>query len=140
MDPRARKPVWCQVLFRHFATLPEHYQLAYDLSTAPRGVNRLPEGDFENPQAMLAAGWKHHAHPQSNVRTGVDWSAKAAHWGRTGLRLWAAPDDPKNRPRLIETPPGVLARFLAKRSGIALGRLAATCADPATIVQNSCPA
>jgi hypothetical protein len=54
---------------------------------------------------MLAAGWKHYTHPQAGVKTGVDWSPKAAHWGHTGLRLWAAPEDPKIKPGLIETPP-----------------------------------
>jgi hypothetical protein len=89
----------------NFATLPEHYQLAHELAAAPRSANRLPEGDCEDPQRMLAAGWKHYTHPQANVKTGVDWSPQAAHWGRTGLRLWATPEDPKNKPRLIETPP-----------------------------------
>jgi hypothetical protein len=41
---------------------------------------------------------------------------------------------------LVTLPPGVSARFLANRSGIAFGRLAATPADPATIRPNWPPA
>ena len=41
---------------------------------------------------------------------------------------------------LVTLPPGVLARFLANRSGMALGRLTTTPADPATIWPNWLPA
>jgi hypothetical protein len=94
-----------------FSTLPEHYRFANEIASAKRGANRLPEGACEDLNAMMQAGWKHYEHLQSGerrqdgVRTGVDLSPKAAHWGRSGLRLWAAPENPKNKPGLIETPP-----------------------------------
>lgn len=95
------------VFTAQFATLPEHYRFAHEVSAAPRSANRLPEGGCEDLNAMMQAGWKHFEHPQLNVnvKTGVDLSPKAAHWGRTGLRLWVAPENPKIKPSLIETPP-----------------------------------
>ncbi len=88
-----------------FITLPDHYRFAHEMSKATRGESRLPEGGCENLEAMMRSGWKHYEHKQEGVKTGVDLSPKAVHWGSTGMRLWAAPEDPKNKPSLIETSP-----------------------------------
>ena len=104
----------------HVVTLPQHYRFIHEMTSATRSPNRLPEGNFEDLAAVLRAGWKHFEHHGENespaattdaptqpaIKTGVDWSPKAAHSGHYGLRLWAAPEDPKTKLNgVIETPP-----------------------------------
>ena len=96
----------------HFATLPEHYRFAFEMTKAARGDNRLPAGDIEDLRAMMQAGWKYYEHPQTNdehsqpaIITSVELAPQAAHSGRMGLRLRAAPADPERKPALVETPP-----------------------------------
>ena len=88
-----------------FNTLPEHYRIAQELTSAARGANRLQEGGCEDLAAMLRAGWKHFLHKQTTVITSVDLSPTAAHSGRTGLLLRAGAADPKLQPAGVETPP-----------------------------------
>lgn len=88
-----------------FATLPEHYRHEREMSSAPRGPNRLAEGGFESFAAMRAAGWQYYEHAQPNIATAVHLLPQAAHGGRQGLRLRAEPRDPENKPVVVETPP-----------------------------------
>jgi hypothetical protein len=92
-------------LTANFATLPEHYRFANEMTSATHSANRLPEGNFEDLTAMLRAGWKHYQHRQRGITTAVDLSPQAAHSGRAGLLLRAVADDPENKPSLVETPP-----------------------------------
>jgi hypothetical protein len=95
----------------NFATLPEHYRFAQEMTKAPRSANRLAAGDIEDLGAMMQAGWKHFEHAQEDERrravitTSVDLSPQAAHSGRNGLRLRAVAADPEHKPALVETPP-----------------------------------
>ena len=65
----------------------------------------MPEGIFEQLDAMRQAGWAHYEHPPQHVATTVDLLQQAAHSGRGGLRLRASLVDPKGKPGLLETPP-----------------------------------
>jgi len=87
------------------ATLGEHYRFQHAIASAPRGPNRLSQGDFEDLRAMQQAGWRNYEHPQPGVTTSVELTPQAAHAGRTGLRLQVLPSDPSNQPAVLETPP-----------------------------------
>jgi hypothetical protein len=89
----------------NFATLPAHYRFQQQVSTLPRGPNRLDQGGFEDLEAMRRAGWIYYQHQQSAITTNVDLAPTAAHGGRAGLRLRAAAADPDNKPSVIETAP-----------------------------------
>ena len=88
-----------------FDTLPAHWRLLDELHASHEGPNRLPGGDCENLQAMLAAGWKHFEHLQSDLRGTVELSAANAHTGQSSLHLKVQPADPEDPPALVETPP-----------------------------------
>ncbi|MBI3839022.1 MAG: hypothetical protein HY288_13970, partial [Planctomycetia bacterium] len=89
----------------NFATLPEHYRFAHEMTTAARSANRLAAGNIEDLGAMMQAGWKYYEHPQTGLTTAVELSPQAAHSGRMGLRLRANAANPENKPALVETPP-----------------------------------
>jgi hypothetical protein len=89
----------------NFATLPEHYRFANEMASATHSANRLPEGNFEDLDAMSRAGWKHFQHRQERITTAVELSPQAAHSGRAGLLLRAVANDPENKPGVVETPP-----------------------------------
>ena len=89
----------------NFATLPEYYRFAVEMSSAARGPNLLAEGGFEDLEAMRRAGWTHLQHPPDRIKAGVELSPAAMHSGRTGLRLEASLADEKQKISAIETPP-----------------------------------
>lgn len=88
-----------------FATLPWHWRLGQRIAASRVGPNRLAASDFEDSGAMLAAGWRHFQHAPSGIQTAAELAREAAHGGQFGLRLSARPIDPKNPPRLVESPP-----------------------------------
>lgn len=92
-------------LLSNFNTLGDHYRFQHELSSAPRGPNRLSEGGFESFAAMRAAGWKYYEHAQPNIATSVHLLSEAAHGGRLGLRLRAESRDAENVPSVVETAP-----------------------------------
>lgn len=92
-------------LLTTFGTLGDHYRFQHELTSAPRGPNRLAEGGFESFAAMRAAGWKYYEHAQPNIATSVHLLPEAAHGGRLGLRLRAEARDAENRPAVVETAP-----------------------------------
>ncbi len=88
-----------------YATLPAHWRFLGRIRGAATGENRLASGDFEDLGIMLQAGWHHFQHPAPGVFSGADLSPGCAHGGRYGLRLAARPQDAKNPPTMIESPP-----------------------------------
>jgi hypothetical protein len=88
-----------------FDTLPCHWRLIDRLRGSSFGPNRLDGGDFEDINTMLRAGWRYMLQAAPTVQAAVDLKDYAAHSGRLGLRLAVFPNDPKNPPAAIESPP-----------------------------------
>ena len=88
-----------------FDTLPGHWRLLDTLHVGQAGPNRLPGGDCENLQTMLAAGWRHVEHPLNGIRSVVELSTANAHTGYNSLHLKVALSDPEETPGLVETAP-----------------------------------
>jgi len=110
-----------------FETLPLHNRLLQRIRTS-RGPNILPAGDFEDPNAVLQAGWRNIPNisrgndpgGQPLLRTSADLIGDAAHRGAMGLRLSADPTSPENAPITIETPP---VRFISPLVPARVGQL-----------------
>ena len=88
-----------------FTTLPEHLALIADIESSRRLPNILFDGNFEDLDRMLRAGWRNYEHAQAGVRTRVDLSRSTRFEGASSLHLAVTPEDPKTAPGLIETPP-----------------------------------
>jgi hypothetical protein len=88
-----------------FDTLPAQWHLVDALHLGLAGPNRLPGGDCENLQGMMAAGWRHVEHPLSGVRSIVELSSANAHTGYNSLHLKVQLSDPEEIPGLVETAP-----------------------------------
>jgi len=88
-----------------YATLPDHAMLVAGIESSRRQPNGLPEGNFENLDRMMRAGWRNFEHIQRGVRTQVDLSRSTRFEGTSSLHLAVTPDDPQTAPGLIETPP-----------------------------------
>lgn len=88
-----------------FISLPGHWSFAAGLKAGKWGRNRLSEGDFEDLDRMVWAGWQHYEHPQDGVRTAADLSPAAPKGGRYSLRLAATAINEHAAAGLVETPP-----------------------------------
>jgi hypothetical protein len=88
-----------------FATLADHFRFTNELASAARSGNRLSEGDCEDLERMMRAGWKHYRHPLRSVATSVDLSPHAAHSGRSGLRMRVVATDEDRSPSALEAAP-----------------------------------
>jgi hypothetical protein len=88
-----------------FSTLPWHWSLVDRAGSWQPEPNRLPAGDFEQLEAMQAAGWRHFQHATAGVHVQANLIPEAAHSGRAGLRLLATSAAPEAPPTLVETPP-----------------------------------
>lgn len=87
-----------------FVSLPEHWMLAGRVSKAPPS-RAWAEGDFEDLNRMLTAGWRHYEHAQEGVTTEAELSPRDPRRGKRSLRLSAHRADPDVGPTLIETAP-----------------------------------
>lgn len=88
-----------------YRTLPLHLRLMDEAAGWQAGPNRLPGGDFEDLAATLQYGWQHVQHACPGVLTHAELAKTSAHSGQFGIQLAARPEDPKNPPGLVETPP-----------------------------------
>jgi len=88
-----------------FDTLPWHWRLGERIATSRCGSNRLPAGDFEDPGAMRAAGWRHFQYGTGGLLITADVAPGAARGGKAGLRLAIRPADPDQPPGIVESPP-----------------------------------
>ncbi len=88
-----------------YATLPYHAQFADRLRQSRVLPSRLPAGDMERLDEMLAAGWKHVEHPVPGVSTKVELSVSEPHSGRTALRLAVWPHEAEQAVTAVETAP-----------------------------------
>jgi len=91
-----------------FTTLPWHARLTERLAASRPGENRLPAGNLDDLNAVMAAGWIHFENHIDGVRSSADLTPIAAHWGQRGMRLIAQVDDPKNPSPLGDDSPAGL--------------------------------
>jgi hypothetical protein len=88
-----------------FISLPGHWNFAAQAKAGKWGRNRLSEGQFEDLDRMVWAGWQHYEHPQDGVRTEAELSPAAPKGGRFSLRMAARAIDERAAAGLVETPP-----------------------------------
>lgn len=88
-----------------FRTLPWHRELIERISRGQVGENRLVEGQFEDLENMLHAGWNHFRHPTPGILGEANLTPSAAHTGRFGLRLAAKAATAEQESTLVESPP-----------------------------------
>ena len=88
-----------------FVTLPEYWRFNNQIAQGRWGENRLPEGEFEDLDRMVWAGWRHFEHPQEGIKTEADLSAAAPKAGRYSLRLKAQAVDVRATAGIVETAP-----------------------------------
>lgn len=109
-----------------FQTLPAHWRLIRAMEKSGRSgdVNRLPSGDFEDLDTVIAGGWRNEQTPVADVKTIADLHPIAKK-GRFSLRLSAestVPDPATFQfafaPLAVTSPPlSVNAGHLVKISG-----------------------
>jgi len=87
------------------ATLAEHWRFIEALGGVSAGENLLAGGGMERIEDLAAAGWRHFALPQADVRTAVELSRSDPAGGSASLRLRAEAADPAAAPDVVETPP-----------------------------------
>ncbi|MBS0203837.1 MAG: hypothetical protein JSS49_13110 [Planctomycetes bacterium] len=75
-----------------FQTLPAHWRLIKGVEKLGKSSepNKLPSGDFEDVDTLIAAGWKHDQHPTANVQSSAELHP-VARQGKSSLRLAAEP-------------------------------------------------
>lgn len=75
-----------------FQTLPAHWRLtrAIEQLDAAREPNKLPSGDFEDLDTLIAAGWRHEQKPTTDVQSAAELHP-AGHQGRSSMRLAVEP-------------------------------------------------
>jgi len=88
-----------------FISLPGHWNFMAQAAAGKWARNRLSEGQFEDLDRMVWAGWQHFEHPQDGVRTEAELSPAAPKGGRFSLRLAARAIDERAAAGLVETPP-----------------------------------
>jgi len=87
------------------ATLAEHWRFIEALGGVAAGENLLAGGGMERIDDLAAAGWRHFALPQGDLRTSVELSRSEPAGGGASLRMRADPADPAAAPDVVETPP-----------------------------------
>jgi hypothetical protein len=88
----------------HFASAPQHWQLAERLRTVSPGPNVLTGGEFEDLSHVSAAGWKHWRDEQSACQSHVQLLGEEAPGGRYALQIRVHPPA-EAAVKIIEAPP-----------------------------------
>jgi len=88
-----------------FRMLPEHLEMVRRVRCSTAGPNLLVGGNFEDFQAMLAAGWRSGQAGGEIADASVELAQQAARSGQWGLRLAAVARQSQSLPEVIETPP-----------------------------------
>ena len=75
-----------------FQTLPAHWRLMRTVSerSAAAAPNKLPSGEFEDLDTLIAAGWRHEQHAIPGVQSAAELHPSAKQ-GQYSLRLAAQP-------------------------------------------------
>lgn len=101
-----------------FSTLPWQARLADRLAASRAGENRLPAGNLDDLNAVVAAGWVHVENRVEGVQSSADLTPVATHWGPRGMRLVARAEDEKNLPdALPAVPVSILSPEVQVRQG-----------------------
>jgi hypothetical protein len=87
------------------ATLGEHWRFIEALGSVAAGESLIPGGGMERIEDLAAAGWRHFALPQADLRTAVEISRSDPAGGGASLRIRAEAVDPASAPDVVETPP-----------------------------------
>lgn len=87
------------------ATLAEQWMFTEAVAAAAPGAELLPGGGMERVEDLAAAGWRHFARPNPDIRTLVEVARDGAFAGAGSLQLSATPADPAATPAVVETPP-----------------------------------
>lgn len=89
----------------HYATLPMHWQLLRQASTATAGANIMPGGDFEDLEQMIRSGWRHFQQSPNGIKSDVSLTSSAPREGRHALRIRAVRVEVNARGSAVETTP-----------------------------------
>lgn len=75
-----------------FQTLPAHWQLMRRLEQQGKSndINKLPSGDFEDLDTLIAAGWRHEQRATPDVASSAELRPQAKQ-GKSAIRLSAEP-------------------------------------------------
>jgi len=87
------------------ATVAEQWMFTAAVATAVPGAELLPGGGMERVEDLAAAGWRHFARPDADIRAAVEVVRDGAFAGAGSLQLAATPADPAATPAVVETPP-----------------------------------
>lgn len=89
-----------------FQTLPAHWRLMRGMSerSAAAAANKLPSGEFEDLDTLIAAGWRHEQRAIPGVQSAAELHPSAKQ-GRYSLRLAAQPAAGDQSPVLLNKIP-----------------------------------
>jgi hypothetical protein len=89
-----------------FQTLPDHWEMVARVGRSEYASrqNLLPSGDFEDPDTVIAAGWKHEQNSVEGIRAAAELYPRP-HGGKYCLRLIAAPASGQDAPRIVTDRP-----------------------------------
>lgn len=87
------------------ATLAEHWHFVEAIASAGPGPERLAGGGMDRIEDLSLNGWRHFAHEQEAIKSGVDMIRTAPAGGTGSLRMVAAPASKETPPTVVETPP-----------------------------------
>jgi len=87
------------------ATLAEHWRFIDALSSTAPATELLESGGMERIEDLAAAGWRHFALEQQDLRTAVEIDRTQPAVGTGSLTIKAEPTSPADAPVVVETPP-----------------------------------
>lgn len=87
------------------ATLAEQWMFTEAVAAAAAGAELLAGGGMERVEELAAAGWRHFARTNPDIRTSVEVVRDGAFAGAGSLEVAATPVDPSAAPAVVETPP-----------------------------------
>ena len=104
-----------------FNTLPQHYFWVDWMKTARFGVNLMPSGTFDQPDALEKAGWTNQSYQYEGIKSEVRTAPDGAGGSRRMVKMIVEPVDPSeaataNLPPFLDFPaaairsPGVKVR------------------------------
>ena len=87
------------------ATLAEHWRFIEALAATVPGSELLPGGGMDRIEDLAAAGWRHFALEQQQLRTAVAIDRSRPASGGGSLVLTVEPTNAEEQPVVVETPP-----------------------------------
>ncbi len=87
------------------AALAEEWNFVSARTSTTAGPELLRGGGMDRIEELAGAGWRHFAHPDSDLRTGLEISLTKPASGQGCLRMIARPQNKDEPPIVVETPP-----------------------------------